>query len=546
MKEKKCMALFTAMMLAVLPAGCGNSEAPVQEATGGQEILNETQSSIDGASETNLQADVPDNKDGTEYNVTWEDMAEIVVVYPSMDTLPGGLSAVEDAINAITEEEINTHVTLNMIEVGNYEQQINLMISSNTQIDLLVTRPGGPLSLSTMISQGQLMDITELSQVYAPKSLEVVGELIKGTQVDGTTYAIPAYKSYVTGIFINMRTDVLEDLGLVEQAQNMTCLSDYEAILEAVKNSEEWKQLAGIATGSNGGVFTNGTNIGYAENFSDCTFYDNLGNTQFVVSVPQDGDSTVAGTFSSDWYKQNYELAKRLWDKGYVYKDAITNQEVPAALIKSNAAFSYISATEIGSESSVSRSCGMDMTSTLITTMPIATNSLTKFTWAVPTTAKEPEAAMTFFEMMFNDSRLANLFAWGIEGVDYEVNESGVAGYIEGNENPSYHSVNFLNPNKLMVIPWTGESTDANSEAEKLMENAEYSSYLGFTADLSQLSNQISAINNIIEEYQPQVACGAADEDTYEEFNSKLESAGVNDIVAEYQKQLDEWVTQNE
>ena len=60
---------------------------------------------------------------------------------------------------------------------------------------------------------------------------------------------------------------------------------------------------------------------------------------------------------------------------------------------------------------------------------------------------KSREAAVTFLEMLFNDTRIANLFAWGVEGVDYQVGADGVAGYIEGNEEPAYQTVPFLDPN---------------------------------------------------------------------------------------------------
>ncbi len=49
-------------------------------------------------------------------------MAEITVAYLSMGALPPGLADVEEAINEITEKEINTHVTLEVIESGNYAQ----------------------------------------------------------------------------------------------------------------------------------------------------------------------------------------------------------------------------------------------------------------------------------------------------------------------------------------------------------------------------------------------------------------------------------------
>lgn len=184
-------------------------------------------------------------------------MAEIIVVYPSMSTIPLGLQDVEDAINEISEAEINTHVTLQMLEMGNYEQQVNLMISSGEQLDLMITMPSGSTSFTTMTSQNQLIDITDLLSEYATRTVETVGDYMKGTQINGRTMALTTYKSFAAGIYINMRTDVLEDLGLMEAAQSMTCFADYEAILEAVKNSDKWSYLAGVtADDGNGNVLS--------------------------------------------------------------------------------------------------------------------------------------------------------------------------------------------------------------------------------------------------------------------------------------------------
>lgn len=169
--------------------------------------------------------------------MTWEDMAEITVLYPSMSTTPAAWGQWRMLSIEITEAEINTHVTLEMLEMGSYEQQVNLMISSCETIDLMITMPTGAASFTTMTSQNQLMDLTDLLDEYAPRAVAAVGDFMAGTQVNGKTMALTTYKSFVSGIYINMRTDVLEDLGLVEAAQNMKSFSDYEAILEAVKNS---------------------------------------------------------------------------------------------------------------------------------------------------------------------------------------------------------------------------------------------------------------------------------------------------------------------
>ncbi len=156
MKHKKLYSvLYTALITAAAISGCGNSEIsgqsvnPADNSSG--EAITENSSNTSSLNSINMDAESSANSSGS-YNVTWEDMADIIIVYPTMSTIQPGLSAVEDAINEITESEINTHVSLRMIEVGNYDQQMNLMMSSGEQVDLAITMPAGPSSFATVTS----------------------------------------------------------------------------------------------------------------------------------------------------------------------------------------------------------------------------------------------------------------------------------------------------------------------------------------------------------------------------------------------------------
>lgn len=343
-------------------------------------------------------------------------------------------------------------------------------------------------------------------------------------------------------MYINMRTDVLEDLGLLEKAQNMTTLTEYEEIMEAVKASEKWGYLAGCAsTDGHGAVLPLNGTVGFTDIFSETTFMDNLGDTLTTVGV-RNSDDTVFNVFASEEFRKNYEIVRGWYEKGLVYKDSATTQEMGASLVKSNIVFSFVNQVEIGSEASVDTNCGMDMTSVRITELPITSGSLTKFTWAIPTTSKEPEAAAVFLEMMFTDERIANLFAWGIEGVDYEVDDDGVAHYIEGNETPAYHTVAFLNANKFIVLPWEGDDPELNIQLEEQMKTAKTSRYLGFACDTTTVTDEISAINNAIEQYKAQIISGTADDATFDEFLEKLESVAIDTVVDTYQTQLNDWL----
>ena len=570
MKRKRFAAILMAMVMAIgLLAGCGNSEngstqgkgdtsqggnaasesskAPKDTAEAGTESQGSTQAG-DAQKATDPESSAGDaNADDAygDYNVTWEDTADITIMYCSMGPVPNGLKAVEDAVNAITEAEIDTHVTLNVVEVGNYDQQANLLLSSGEQVDLMITMPGGPASLSTMSSQKQLTDITEIVDTHAPSIKDSIGDYLKGTTIDGKLYGVTAYKNFISAIYIIMRTDVLEDLGLLEKAQNMTSFKEYEEILEAVKSSEKWSYLSGVGPSDGHGNILPVQNANlHANEFSGCGYFDNLGDTQFIVNTdPTGADPTVRLNFETEEFRKMYDITRDWYEKGYIYKDSATTTEMSTELVKSNVIFSYINQMEIGTEISASVNSGMDMTCTKVVELPVTTGNVTKFVWVVPMTAKEPEAAITFLEMMNRDSRISNLLAWGIDGVDYEVGTDGVAHFIEGNENPAYHGVDFLVVNQFNLLPWEGNDPQLRTKGKTAMENAVISPYMGFVCDTTPFTTELSAVTNVINEYRAQITAGVASEETFQQFLDKLHGSGVDKIVEEYQRQLNEWLT---
>ena len=78
------------------------------------------------------------------------------------------------------------------------------------------------------------------------------------------------------------------------------------------------------------------------------------------------------------------------------------------------------------------------------------------------------------------------------------------------------------------------------------MENAQTSAYLGFICDTNAISNEISAVANVIAEYLPAIDSGVAEQDHYDAFLEKLDNSGMDKILAEYQNQLNDWLAQQQ
>ena len=75
---------------------------------------------------------------------------------------------------------------MNIIEMGNYTQQLNLMISGGEKLDLMVTLPGDlPTSIPCLLqNQNQLTGSYRVSFLpeYAPELLETVPRELVGRE----------------------------------------------------------------------------------------------------------------------------------------------------------------------------------------------------------------------------------------------------------------------------------------------------------------------------------------------------------------------------
>lgn len=534
MKKRYMICMLLVLILGIsLMSGCGKSEGAKDESNvSSQKAGNDTEEKR----MTEAENDAGDD----------EDMAEIKMVYMPMGSMPKGISEVESAINEITEKEINTHVDIEIIESGSYDQQIGLMMSSGEKLDLMLTFPVGASSYSSMVNQNQFKDISALLPEYGQEMLDTVGSLIQATTIGDKVYAVPTYRNLVVSAYIVMRTDVLEDLGLLEKAQNMTSFTEYEEILEAVKNSEKWNYLAAVVNSDLDGLCLPlaGFYLG-SDKFSDAKTYDQLGDLNKLIAIdPEGSDDKIKMNFATDEYKAMVDKMREWYEKGYVYKDAATTDDSGEVLIKNNAGFSYFIEGEIGIETLKAAACGMPVTCVKVATHPLSTSSCTKFVWAVPSTATEPEAAVKFMNMMYTDARIENLLVWGVEGRDYQVKD-GRACYMDGQDANSvaYQMGDYMFGNQFLALPWESQAKDFRNLAKAEMDSVTQSKYFGFTCETTNIQNELTAVANVIAEYGPSLESGIAPEGTYDNFLKKLNDVNVQAIVDEYQQQLDAWLS---
>lgn len=96
--------------------------------------------------------------------------------------------------------------------------------------------------------------------------------------------------------------------------------------------------------------------------------------------------------------------------------------------------------------------------------------------------------------------------------------------------------------NQLISKIWETDDPDVYERLEEYNENALKSKALGFVWNMEPVKNEIAAVNNVKEKYFTALECGSVDpETTVPQFIEELKAAGIDTIVAEKQRQLDEW-----
>jgi putative aldouronate transport system substrate-binding protein len=81
---------------------------------------------------------------------------------------------------------------------------------------------------------------------------------------------------------------------------------------------------------------------------------------------------------------------------------------------------------------------------------------------------------------------------------------------------------------------------------DQFNKSAKRSKALGFGFDPTPVKTEYAAVTNVVTQYKMPLETGSVDPDkVLPEFISKLKAAGIDKVIAEKQKQLDEWAKAN-
>jgi putative aldouronate transport system substrate-binding protein len=450
---------------------------------------------------------------------------QISLVYPG--TPQKDEKKIEEALNKLLTEKINATIDLRPIDWGAWDDKINLMVASREEVDIVFTAQWN--GHAKYVAKGAFLDLGELIEKYGQGIISTQDPaFLEGAKIGGKNYAVPTSKELAAAGGIVYRKDVTDELGI--DMTNVKTPQDLDAVYAVVKEKRpDLTPLYTTAGAFNSHFFGN---------------YDFLGDSTIPGAILKDSDgTTVAAVEQIDRYKELLQLTRDYFKKGYINADAATTQVSSADAWKAGTVFSTLESLKPGKDAEVASASNLSGKLAQITMneKTVATSETAGSMLGISSTSQDPERAMMLINLLHTDKEINNLLNFGIEGEHYTRNgEIITATANTTNYNPG---ATWMFGNQFLNYVWDTEDPDKWAKFKEFNENPTLSPGLGFVFDSEPVKAEVGALANVIRQYQRALETGSVDIDkTLPEYEKKLKDAGVDKVIAEKQKQFDEFL----
>jgi putative aldouronate transport system substrate-binding protein len=516
-KSRHIQVLLTVMMvfMLVLTACGGNSNSPAASTAASKAPAEPAGTSATEQPKTDLKP------------------YELTVAYMNIGNVKD-LQAVQEAVNKITKAKMNATVKFMPIDPAAYQQQVNLMLAGNENLDLVVTFAG--LGYNQQAAKGQLLPLDKLLNTHGQDVTKAVGtDTIKVSLSNGSVYGVPSIRDWAADYGVLMRKDLVDKYKI--DLSKVKTYDDLEPIFKTIKENEP--NMAGIVPEGAAGSIVSSIVYGLMDPLND----DN------GVLPDHDNNLKVVNWFETKQYADLLTMVRKWYTAGYIPTDIATNKLAPEQLVKAGKAFSFVVHMKPGFEAKESLLTGTPMVAARILPPVATTTSITNVMFSIAKNSKDPERAMMFLNMLYSDKELINLIDFGIEGKHYVKKSDNVIGYPDGitSETATY-SPNFgwMWGNQLLSYVWDNDDPDVYTKLGEFNKAAKRSKAMGFSFTVDPVKSEAAAVKNVKDQYKIGLEDGALDPvKNLPEFINKMKAAGMDKIVAEKQRQLDEWAKTN-
>lgn len=440
---------------------------------------------------------------------------------------------VQDEVNKILGKDINVKVNLVFYNWDSYQDKTKLALSSGSAGDVMFTAAWN--NYATFVGQQAFAPLDDLLEQYGQDiKAKIDPAYLTAAKVSGKLYAIPTNKDMASewGVVVNKN---LADKYKMDFS-NVKSPKDLEPFLETIKQNEP--DVTPFAASQDASI---------SEFAYDWFSSQNAGIG--VMGVPRLSPYKVISWFDDAKTKELMDISHEFYTKGYYNKDVLTCKSVED--LKTNQkAFMWPEQLKPGKAGELCATYGYEFYQ--LPAYPdlkptVTTAELTNSMLSIPNSSKHKEAAMKFINELFKNTEVQNLLAWGIEGKHYVKSSDGLLDYPEGvtAQTDGYTGIYqwTMGGSQLDDYLWKTEDKDKWTKMKAWNESAERSDLIGWQLDTTSIQNEISAISNVQNKYVRAIWDGVVTWDsTADKAKQALKTAGLDKVIEETQKQIDEFL----
>jgi len=432
----------------------------------------------------------------------------------------------EAATKYLKEKGLNVNLKLQCYDWGSYDQKLRTMIAAREEFDICFTS-SWTNNYQQQAVKGAFMPLNDMLDKYAPQTKAMLGDaFIKGTQIEGVNYAIPANKEKAHQWGFLVRKDLLDKYSL--DISNVKSLEDLEPLLAAVHEGE------------GGAVYPLEALNG--ESPFKLLDFDRVGDDKYPGVVWNDSkDMKIFNEFEAPETMAYFKTMRDFYEKGYIRQDAATVTDFNADL-SAGKIFVSTKSLKPGKDAEMSSATGYEWVQVEITNPIISNRDTSGSMQAISSTSKNPERALMVIELFSTDEYFNNLINFGIEDVHYKKVSDNI---IEPTDNNAKYNpgTGWMFGNQFINYLWTNEDPEKWTNFKNFNDAAVGTKTLGFIFDPTPVKSQIAACNNVWDQYVPALETGTVDPEEYVPMMLEaFKDAGADEIIAEKQKQLDAWL----
>jgi putative aldouronate transport system substrate-binding protein len=447
------------------------------------------------------------------------------------------LDAVEAKVNEIIQPKINAIINFNIIDWGSYTDRMRLIANSGEQCDLMVISPDwnpyGPL-----VASDALTALDELLPEYAPNLwASMPEEMWDAARVNGSIYAVINQGNQARAYGAWVRKDLMEQYGFDwTQADSY---EDLEPFFEQVVTDNPDIHIMSAAGTIHGRLW-----------FPEAWGFDPLGGPARSIGIRYDDPNRqVLNVTETDEYRQVLDMTRRWYEKGFWAADPPPLGDIHALRTEGYVmSMLWNKIPGVDNQVAVGEYGGREIVQLVLSQPVMTTQSVASSMTGVCATSQNPERAVMFLELLNTDAYLLSTFVRGVEGQHW-VWDDEAQELVRYPDNRSaeeviaaYRAPDWAFGNKFLLYYAHPSEIGAREEMQELNNSAVRSTAMGFAADYSPVRTEYAQVEAAHQQYCDPLERGLiAPDEGLAECQTRLKEAGIDVLIAEVQRQMDEW-----